>query len=167
MVTLLQLSSWSPGELPHPTSILSLVELLSKTQRNSPSRHTTIICRSVSLSNIMLLNFLIPTHPYPAMEGEGRYLSISAFSGYSLFVIRKISLSPLSPYPVMEWGGQGHSSVSILSWRDSRQRVWWTSSRLSSLLVSRELALSLMLYVPLHYCHFVFLFYRIPSLVLI
>ena len=52
--------------------------------------------------------------------------------------------------PVMEWGGQGHSSVSILSWRDSRQRAWLTSSRLSSLLVSRELALSLMLYVPLH-----------------
>ena len=53
------------------------------------------------------------------------------------------------PLAVMEWGGQGRSSVSILSWRDSRQRVWWTSSRLSSLLASRELALSLMLYVPL------------------
>ena len=45
-VTLLQLSSWSPGELPHPTSILSVVELLNKVQRSSPSRHTTIICRS-------------------------------------------------------------------------------------------------------------------------
>ena len=55
MVTLLQLSSWSPGELPHPTSILSLVELLSKTQRNSPSRHTTIICRSAASLSLVSL----------------------------------------------------------------------------------------------------------------
>ena len=59
MVTLLQLSSWSPGELPHPTSILSLVELLSKTQRNSPSRHTTIICWSVSLSKCSCMESLL------------------------------------------------------------------------------------------------------------
>ena len=65
-------------------------------------------------------------------------------------------------YPVMEWGGQGHSSVSILSWRDSRQRVWLTSSRLSSLLVSRELALSLMLYVPLHIVILCFSFIASP-----
>ena len=73
MVTLLQLSSWSPGELPHPTSILSLVELLSKTQRNSPSRHTTIICRSaVSLS---LVSYITPVaqspHVYPHVSSDG------------------------------------------------------------------------------------------------
>ena len=56
-----------------------------------------------------------------------------------------------SPYfpSVMEWGGQGHSYVSTLSWRDSRQRVWSTSSRLSRPLVSRDPALSLMLYALL------------------
>ena len=60
--------------------------------------------------------------------------------------------TPLSsPYfpSVMEWGGQGHSSVSTLSWRDSRQRVWSTSSRLSRPLVSRDPASSLMLYALL------------------
>ena len=45
-VTLLQLTSWAPGNLPLPTAVLSLVELLSKTQRNQPTRHTTVICRS-------------------------------------------------------------------------------------------------------------------------
>ena len=44
-VTLLQLSSWSPRELPHPTSILALVDLLSKAQRITPSKHTVIMCR--------------------------------------------------------------------------------------------------------------------------
>ena len=48
-VILLQLSSWPPGELPHPTAILSLVDLLSKAQRSSPSRHTVIMCRSETL----------------------------------------------------------------------------------------------------------------------
>ena len=48
-----------------------------------------------------------------------------------------------------EWEGRERSSVSILSWRDSRPKVWSTSSRLSSLPVSRELASSLTLYVPL------------------
>ena len=60
------------------------------------------------------------------------------------------SHTPLSsPYfpSVMEWGEQGHSSVSTLSWKDSRQRVWSTSSRLSKPLVSRDPALSLMLYI--------------------
>ena len=50
MVTLLQLTSWPPGHLPLPKSILSLVELLSKAQRSCSSRHTTVICRSASLS---------------------------------------------------------------------------------------------------------------------
>ena len=45
-VTLLQLSSWSPRELPHPTSILALVDLLSKAERSTPSKHTVIMCRS-------------------------------------------------------------------------------------------------------------------------
>ena len=44
-VTLLQLSSWSPRELPHPTSILALVDLLSKVQRSTPSKHTVIMGR--------------------------------------------------------------------------------------------------------------------------
>ena len=48
-VILLQLSSWPPGELPHPTAILSLVDLLSKAQRSSPNRHTVIMCRSETL----------------------------------------------------------------------------------------------------------------------
>ena len=48
-VILIQLSSWPPGELPHPTAILSLVDLLSKAQRSSPSRHTVIMCRSETL----------------------------------------------------------------------------------------------------------------------
>ena len=45
MVTLLQLTSWSMDELPRPSSILSLIDLLGKAQRSSPSRHTVIICR--------------------------------------------------------------------------------------------------------------------------
>ncbi|CAI8002624.1 Receptor-type tyrosine-protein phosphatase delta [Geodia barretti] len=43
-VSLMQLSSWPPGELPHPTAILSLVDLLTKAQRGSPGRHTVIMC---------------------------------------------------------------------------------------------------------------------------
>ena len=118
MVTLLQLSSWSPGELPHPTFILSLVELLSKTQRNKSQQtyhHHLQVCCLYHIT-YLLLNLLI-------------YIHLCS---------------------VIEWGGQGHSSVSILSWRDSRQRVWLNSSRLSNLLVSRELILSLMLYVSIY-----------------
>ena len=48
-VTLLQMTSWAPGNLPHPTAVLSLVELLSKTQRSQPTRHATVICRSALL----------------------------------------------------------------------------------------------------------------------
>ena len=44
-VTLLQLTSWSLQELPHPSSILSLVDMLSRAQRSSPSKHTIIMCR--------------------------------------------------------------------------------------------------------------------------
>ena len=39
IVTLLQLYSWPLEEVPHPSAILSLVDLLSKAQRTSPSRH--------------------------------------------------------------------------------------------------------------------------------
>ena len=116
-VTLLQLTSWAPGELPHPTAILSLGELLNKAQRTCPSRHTVIVCR------------------YAPLAG-----------GF-------IESSSLLTSSVTEWEGQGRSSVSILSWRDSRPKVWSTSSRLSSLLVSRELASSLTLYVPLYLLH--------------
>ena len=45
IVTLLQLTSWPIDELPHPSSILSLIDLLCKGQRSSPSRHTVIMCR--------------------------------------------------------------------------------------------------------------------------
>ena len=45
MVTLLQLSSWPKDELPHPSSILSLIDLLGNAQRSSPSRHTVIMCK--------------------------------------------------------------------------------------------------------------------------
>ena len=45
-VTLLQLSGWSQGEMPHPPVMLSLVDMLSTAQRNSSSRHTIIMCRS-------------------------------------------------------------------------------------------------------------------------
>ena len=45
MVTLLKLTSWPIDELPHPSSILSLIDLLGKAQRSSPSRHTVIMCR--------------------------------------------------------------------------------------------------------------------------
>jgi hypothetical protein len=49
-VSLMQLSSWPPGELPHPTAILSLVDLLTKAQRGSPGRHTVVMCRSAALA---------------------------------------------------------------------------------------------------------------------
>ena len=45
IVTLLQLSSWPLEEVPHPSAILSLVDLLRKAQRTSPSRHTIVMCR--------------------------------------------------------------------------------------------------------------------------
>ena len=46
-INIVQLSSWPLGQLPHPTAILSLMDLLSKAQRNSPSRHTIIMCRYI------------------------------------------------------------------------------------------------------------------------
>ncbi|CAI8037186.1 hypothetical protein GBAR_LOCUS20800 [Geodia barretti] len=51
----------------------------------------------------------------------------------------------LPTHAVMEWVELEPSSVFILSWRDSRQRVWWTSFRLSSMLASTEQDLSKML----------------------
>ena len=49
-VTLLQLSGWSQGEVPHPPVMLSLVDMLSKAQRKTPSsRHTIIMCRSLGI----------------------------------------------------------------------------------------------------------------------
>ena len=46
VVTLLQLRGWSQGEVVSPPVLLSLVDLLSKAQRSSPSRHTIVMCRS-------------------------------------------------------------------------------------------------------------------------
>ena len=46
VVTLLQIMGWTPQELPHPSAMLALVDLLSKAQRSSPSKHTVIMCRS-------------------------------------------------------------------------------------------------------------------------
>ena len=54
VVTLLQLNSWPLRELPHPTAILSLVELLSKAQRSSPSRHTVVMCRYIHTLSVSL-----------------------------------------------------------------------------------------------------------------
>ena len=51
LVTLLQLSSWPPLGLPHPTAILSLVDLLSKAQRSSPGKHIIVMCRYVQCIN--------------------------------------------------------------------------------------------------------------------
>ena len=45
VVTILQLTSWSPREVPHPSGVLELVELLGKAQRSRPSRHTIIMCK--------------------------------------------------------------------------------------------------------------------------
>ena len=52
LVTLLQLSSWPPGELPHPTAILSLIDLLSKALRSCPSKHTIVMCRYAGMGLI-------------------------------------------------------------------------------------------------------------------
>ena len=52
-VTLLQLSGWSQGEMPHPPVMLSLMDMLSKAQRNSSSRHTIIMCRSCSVPYLL------------------------------------------------------------------------------------------------------------------
>ena len=49
VVTLLQMIGWSPQELPHPSAMLALVDLLSKAQRSSPSKHTIIMCRSADI----------------------------------------------------------------------------------------------------------------------
>ena len=56
VVTLLQLSGWSLGELPSPSVVLSLVDLLSKAQRSSPSRHTVIMCRSRDTQPLLRYN---------------------------------------------------------------------------------------------------------------
>ena len=86
----------------------------------------------------------------------------------SLNISLSLTLSPslshthtLSLSTVMEWVELGHSSVSILSWSDSRQRVWWISSRQSGLPVSRDLACSEMLYVII-WINFSSLFYKEP-----
>ena len=49
VVTLLQMTGWFPQELPHPSVMLALVDLLSKAQRSSPSKHTIIMCRSADM----------------------------------------------------------------------------------------------------------------------
>ena len=129
-IMFLQLNSWFQGELPHPTTILSLLELFNKALRSNPSRHTVIICRSASLFPIYIWLSVVPLN----VASEKTHLSpLHSFISLSL------------PLTVMEWGEQGPSSASTPSWRDSKQRVWLTSSRLPSLLVSRDLALSLML----------------------
>ena len=56
IVTLLQLSSWPLEEVPHPSAILSLVDLLSKAQRTSPSRHIIVMCRYSILSLSITIN---------------------------------------------------------------------------------------------------------------
>ena len=55
IVTLLQLSSWPLEEVPRPSAILSLIDLLSKAQRTSPSRHIIVMCRY----NIRQYNYIL------------------------------------------------------------------------------------------------------------
>ena len=92
-VTLLQLSGWSQGEMPHPPVMLSLVDMLSTAQRNSSSRHTIIMCRSHCSESTLF----------------GKYYDcVCVCVCVYLCVI----------YTVMELVAVGHSSVSILSWSD-------------------------------------------------
>ena len=90
MVKLLQLSGWSLGEMPSPTVILSLVDLMSKAQRSSPRRTTVIMCR------------LHDTQPPP--------VPLRHKSSDSVCVCLCVT--------VMELVAVGHSSASTLSWRD-------------------------------------------------
>ena len=71
VVTLLQLNSWPLRELPHPTAILSLVELLSKAQRSSPSRHTVVMCRYTLPLSVSLSLFHLSLSP-SSSDGVGR-----------------------------------------------------------------------------------------------
>ena len=58
MVTLLQLTSWRIDELPHPSSVLALIDLLSKAQRSNPSRHTIIACRYKCACSILNCSYI-------------------------------------------------------------------------------------------------------------
>ena len=70
IVTLLQLSSWPLEEVPHPSAILSLVDLLSKAQRSSPSRHTIVMCRY--MNNILWIDKVDDTILTFYSDGVGR-----------------------------------------------------------------------------------------------
>ena len=59
IVSVLQLTSWPPGELPHPSAILSLIDQLSKIQRSNPSKHTIIMCRLDDFCNDLLDMFIL------------------------------------------------------------------------------------------------------------
>ena len=46
-VTMLQLISWPRKALPYPTSIISLVDLLTQALMRSPYKKTVVMCRSL------------------------------------------------------------------------------------------------------------------------
>ena len=106
----------------------------------------------LSLYNMFSLSHLsnCPSVPYLTLNISQTVLSLTI--SISQTVLLSFFLHP----PVMEWVEQGPSSVSILSWSDSRQRVWSMCSRPSSQLVSRELASSEMQYVCFSITHISF-----------
>ena len=53
IVTMLQLISWPQNGLPHPTSILSLIEQLTIAQMKSSSKQAVIMCRSLKILTTM------------------------------------------------------------------------------------------------------------------
>ena len=112
-VKLIQLTSWPPQGLPHPSAITALITKLNNTLMSSSSKQAVVMCRLASHS--------ANSHTIPTL----------------------CSLS------VMGLFGVGHSCVSTLSWNVSRQKVWWMSSRPSSLLAYRDLESCLTLYVSL------------------
>ena len=85
------------------------------------------------------LTSLLKLAQYSTHGGETWYSCISMTTTNTF-------LYPLT-HVVMEWVELELSSVSTLSWRDSRRRVWWTFFRLSNQLVFREQDLSKVLYV--------------------
>ena len=154
VVTQFHMTGWPEHGRPASTgSVLELLDMTTRAQMNSGNRPITVICKSDSIANTTVVYiFLCVCHLYNNLSVDLFYLSLSPSPKLSIShllycpsVVSFLSPSPFSP--VMEWVEQEHSSVSTLSWSDSRQRVWPMCSRPSSQLVSRELASSEMQYV--------------------
>ena len=54
IVNMLQLLSWPQHGLPHPTSIVSLVEQLTMAQMRSSSKQTVVMCRSEQFAKVYM-----------------------------------------------------------------------------------------------------------------